>query len=615
MATAAWPGGCSAPAAPDPANTNGGSPGENANENSPAENDGDGAGGAAFAFEDDSDPTLAALGYIDDEIIVATLPGADPIALADLYNRAGAVGVTAIPEIDTAVLTVPPGTLAAAGAVLAADDQIEAVQKNYLFETTALPNDPRVGDQTHLAQIGADAAWDVTFGDPAVVIAVLDTGVAADHPDLRDRLLDGFNAADGSADFSDVAGHGTAVAGTAAATADNGVGVAGVAGGCSILPVRVARSDGRAASSVIASAILEAARRGAAVINVSFGPLDSDKTVLAAAQRAKNNGSLVFISSGNDGKRRGSQSSDAALFIGAVDANDARASFSTYGPFVHFVAPGVRVLSTAADGDYDSSNGTSFSSPIAAGVAALVWSVEPAFRPVTVEEILRDSALDLGAAGRDEQFGFGRLSAAAAVALAGETLVEADAAPPSAAIQSPAANAKVKGRFTVSATSSDRFGVADVVLSLDGEPVATDAVAPYKFVVEAGPLAAGVHTLSIVATDTSGNASAAVTRTVMVSGASTDKAAPELTILTPADGARVLGTVEVRVLATDNVELATLELSVDGAVQRSDRVSGVRAEHSFFWNASRVSAGGHTLTVKATDKAGNSASQSVRVTR
>ena len=579
---------------------------------------GDGSSGgdwATFVFEGEAqDESLANLGYADGELVVQTLPGADAADLAETFSAVHATVIDQIVEIDTTILSVASDNLYPAAAALSEDEQIESLQKNYLLEPTALPNDPLLADQTHLDQIDAAGAWAITTGDERVIIAILDTGVALDHVDLRDNLLDGLNQADGNANASDVHGHGTAVAGAAAATADNGKGVAGVAWGCSILPVRVTRSDGRAASAVIAKAIISATRRGARVINISFGPLQTDKTVLAAAQLARNSGSLVFISSGNDGKRKSTSANAAALFIGAVDSSNKLASFSTNGPFIDFVAPGVRVLTTDIDGDYSPINGTSFSSPIAAGVAALVWSVEPDLRPVTVEEILRSTAVDLGACGRDDKFGYGAVDARAAVAAATSTVVETDAARPTTSVSAPADGATVKGKFRVAVTADDKYGVANVVLSIDGEPFATDTRSPYSFIVNSRLISAGVHTLSVVATDASGNSSKAATRRIVVGSDTNDTTSPELTIISPANGSRVFGTVEVKVIATDNEALSRLELKIDGKSERSDRVSGVRVEKCFFWNTSAVKSGSHTISVTATDRGGQTATESIRVT-
>ncbi len=582
----------------------------------PVDDNTPGGGDNGFVFEaEKDDPALASLEIEPDQLIVQTLPGADPVDLANVYGAVGGTVVGTISEIDATILDVPAGTLATAAATLSADAAIEGIQKNYYYEEGATPNDPLVGDQTQISQIGADEAWTMTSADADVIIAILDSGVALDHPDLRDNLLAGINVADGNANAADVAGHGTAVAGAAAASGNNRTGVAGVAWGASILPVRVTRTDGLAASSVIAKAIIVAMQNGAQVINVSFGPLQADKVVLAAAQRARNNGALVFISSGNDGQSKTSAATDAALFIGAVDESSAVARFSTRGPFIDFVAPGVRVLTTERGGDYAAANGTSFASPVAAGVAALIWSVDAGFRPTTVVEIMQDSAADLGKKGRDSEYGYGLVDAAAAVELARRTDVPTDTTPPTLSVSSPADGASVKGRITVKATASDRFGVADVVLSVDGEPFATDATSPYTFALNTAALSAGVHTLALVATDTSGNASAAVERQISVGRASDDRTPPEVVIISPTEGASVIGTVELRVLATDNAALARISYAVDGRTQSSANVDGPRAEHSFIWNTTGLATGSHTVQVTVTDAAGLSASATVDVRR
>lgn len=569
-----------------------------------------------FVFEAETqDPTLADLESHAERLLVRTLAGASE---ADLDDMAAAAGVTLeerIPELDAAIFAMAADRLSAAAEALSADARIESVGKDYYYEQVRTTNDPQAGEQTHLTQMGLAEAWDVTRGDPSILIAVLDTGVRPDHPDLVDRLVEGYNEAEGNANYDDVYGHGTAVAGAAAATGDNNMGVVGVAWQCRVLPIRVSRKDGRASSATIANGILRAMRSGAQVINISFGPLQTDKLVLAAAERARNNGVSVFIAAGNDGKMKSDKRIEAAQFIGAVGSDNTLAKFSTKGDFVDFVAPGVAIVTTDFEGSYSAFNGTSFSCPLAAGTAALVFSVNSAFRPVTVAEILRASALDLGKSGRDSEYGNGLIQAGAAVRLAVVTAEPGDELAPTVSIASPVEGATAKGRLAVAVEASDRNGVADVVLSLDGEPTATDTTSPYSFTVDLTKVASGTHTLSAVAADPSGNASETGMVSIVVGGEIDDTTPPEIAIIKPTEGAVVVGTVEIAVLATDNAGLASIEWRVDGKALKSKNVSGVRVEASQFWNSSKAPKGAHTLEVVAKDAAGLSRSATVRVAR
>lgn len=312
---------------------------------------------------------------------------------------------------------------------LAARTDVRFAAPVYNYAPAVVPNDPRFSAQYHHRLMNSSAAWDITQGSTAIPIAILDTGVDPDHPDLSAKLLPGFNAFSNNSDTHDVEGHGTAVAGCAAALTNNGVGVAGMSWNSPIIPVRISDTNGLAPSDAIADGIRWAADNGAKVINISFGPLQDDTIVLNAAGYARSRGALVFASMGNDGRRESSSENANIIFVSATDANDNAADFTSFGPAARLAAPGVSIPSTVDGGGFGNWSGTSFSSPIAAGAAALVWAVNPSMTPAQVESILFSTARDLGNAGRDELFGFGRVDVGAAVARAqsgGVTLAKAD---------------------------------------------------------------------------------------------------------------------------------------------------------------------------------------------
>ena len=296
-----------------------------------------------------------------------------------------------------------------------------AVTPIYRYRPAIVPTDTYFDEQYHHVVIGSPSAWDVTRGSYTMPIAILDTGVNAEHPDLKSKMLPGWNFHNNNANTADVHGHGTAVAGTAAAIGDNAVGVAGVAWQNPILPVSIAGADGFARSDEMAAAVHWAADHGARVINISYGPLQGDALVSAAARYARLHGALTFVAGSNEGVRSNEPQDPSILFVAATDRNDARASFSTFGPSIRLAAPGVNIGTTSLGSPYAFYSGTSFSAPLAAGAAALVWSVNPALTADQVESILLATARDLGTPGRDEQFGAGRLDVAAAVRAAAAT--------------------------------------------------------------------------------------------------------------------------------------------------------------------------------------------------
>lgn len=563
---------------------------------------------AALVFPDDADPATAALPFVDNELLVQPYPGASGRELGALYAHVGATIAGAVGEIQLTVLNISPDRLEAAASELAASGLVEAVHRNYIYAATATPNDPLFPMQDHLPQVHAPEAWDVTVGDENIIIAIVDTGVAAEHPDLIDKIIDGWNVVDASTDFADGVGHGTQAAGIAAASSGNATGVAGLSWASPILPVRVTDNAGRTSGGDLAAGILWAVNHGAKVINVSFAPLWSNSVVRSAAEHAFNRGSLVVISAGNAGGARSVPGYLQALFVGAVNGNNEIASFSDRGPFVDLVAPGTGIRSTGRNASYQLASGTSFAAPIVAGVAALAWSVNPNLRPVTIVEAILDSAIDLGALGTDSTYGHGRVDAAGAVNEALQAVFSLDVEPPEVRIRRPTDGASRSGRFLTTATVTDDWGVADVVLSIDGIPVGTDTRVPYWFVVDTADYSGGTHTLALVATDLAGNASelqsVRVTFTDSPRTASADSSV-DVVFVSPADGARVVGNVTVKATVAAENGLATVEWFVDGASVVISSLSGRSSGIIYVWRSAEFAVGRHAITLVVTDADGN----------
>ena len=562
---------------------------------------------ADFTFPEDDDPTIAALPFEEETLLVQPLPGADPQALKSIYAAAGATIVDEMGDIDVTVLRAPAGKLRETAATLADSGLLETFQKNYQYSTQTVPNDPIYNRETHLPQIHADQAWDITTGSSDIVIGIVDTGVDPDHADLAEKIIDGWNVYDSNARFDDVFGHGTEVAGVAAAVSDNGIGVAGVAWESPIVAVRVGSETGLSSSSHIAAGILWAAANGARVINVSFAPLWSDKVVKSAAQQVYHRGGLVVISAGNGGGMNTAVGFDEAIFVGAITAENKIASFSDRGPFVDIVAPGTGIRSTTFDGDYGIANGTSFAAPIVSGIAALAWAINPELRPITIKESIIDTVMDLGSKGKDTTFGHGAVDAAAAVAAAQHAFDAADTISPAVRVTKPLTGQSLSGKATASVTATDRYGVADVVLSVDGVPFATDTRSPYTFVIDTTAFTTGSHELSFVATDYSGNASSPQTVRVTFSSVTTAGAGRNGTIrfTTPSEGASVTGNVSIKASVADADGLSLIEWFVDGESVFVATLSGASSGVSYVWRSNSATGGLHTITVAITDTAGN----------
>jgi subtilisin family serine protease len=323
---------------------------------------------------------------------------------------------------------IPGLSRAQVAAMVQATGAVDFAEADERVPAAKLPNDPAYDIQWHHRTIGSPAAWDVTTGSTAIKVVVCDSGVETKHPDLaRNLSLPGYDVATRSTNVSPHTYHGTMVAGVIGAIGNNGLLVTGEAWQARIVPVRITEdSGGLAYYSDMAECVTWAADHGAKVVNLSYrgGP---SRTLDAAAKRLRARGGLLFVASGNDGCRLGSGTGACTervpdfasfLLVGATDKQDRRARFSNYGKAIDLVAPGVEIATTYIGGRHALGDGTSFAAPLAAGVAALIYSVKPNFTPAQVEDILRASALDLGRAGRDAFYGYGRIDAGRALALA-----------------------------------------------------------------------------------------------------------------------------------------------------------------------------------------------------
>lgn len=273
-----------------------------------------------------------------------------------------------------------------------------------------------------LRQVGAESAWQLADG-AGVTVAVLDSGVRTDQPDLAGRLLPGWNAIANNGDTNDDSGHGTYVAGIIAGVA--GGGVTGIAPGVKILPVKILDSQDDGSTANLVAGINYAVSHGAQVINISADGYTDAEALQDALANAEAHNVVVVAAAGNSGKEDYSYpaaSASTVLAVSASDVNDHVASFSSSGPYIDLAAPGVDVRSSwwskqGGDG-YTTASGTSAAAPFVAGAAALVLSAHPGLSAIDVREILEESAVDIGPAGIDAGSGHGRLDAAAATRLA-----------------------------------------------------------------------------------------------------------------------------------------------------------------------------------------------------
>jgi len=283
------------------------------------------------------------------------------------------------------------------------------------------PDDPFFFSQWHHQPGVMDscAAWNQLTGGPSVSIGICDTGIRTTHEDLLLHRLEGYNAVDRlweseGGNINPVHVHGTRTTGTAMANGNNGVGVSGVGWNLSHRMLRVSNvSTGNAFLSDIQEGARTSIESGDRVANVSYHGASSASNP-ATATYIKSIGGLLLWGAGNTSTNySGSDRDDDDLIVvGSTDPSDNLASFSSYGTFIDLVAPGTAIMTTSAESDstYVSVQGTSYSSPLAAGVCAMIWSARPNLSPNDVERILKLGAEDIGLPGLDQFFGYGRIN-------------------------------------------------------------------------------------------------------------------------------------------------------------------------------------------------------------
>ncbi len=283
-----------------------------------------------------------------------------------------------------------------------------------------VPNDPAYinGSQWGFNKIGLQQAWDLTRGSSTVKVAILDTGVDLNHSDLSGQLLAGYNALNGGS-AQDDNGHGTHVAGIVAAVTNNGIGVAGVAGGVKLIPVKVLGADGNGTMEDVAAGIRWAADTGAQVMVISFNAGSGSRVLEDAINYAAGRGVLMVAGTGDDyaGPVGYPASYDPVIGVAATNQKDLPADFANIGPGVDLAAPGVGIYSTLWSGrsTYGSLSGTSLAAAHVAGLAALIFSVHPDWTSEQVLARLQETARDFGAPGWDAEYGYGRIYAYRAV--------------------------------------------------------------------------------------------------------------------------------------------------------------------------------------------------------
>jgi|GEM_PF-530960 len=344
----------------------------------------------------------------------------------------------------TQLWLIPEGQELATIKDLTVDPRVQYAEPNYLYHAAAVPNDPSLSKQWAHTLIRSSAAWDIATGSRSLTIAIIDSGIDANHPDLQAKIVGGQDIVDGDAITQDENGHGTHVAGIAAAVTDNAIGVAGTDWQAQIMPVRVLEADGGGTNWDIGQGIHWAYQNGAKVLNLSLSGPDYSQHIRDAVNAAHTAGSLVVAAMGNCRTYSPPECPVAnpisypaayenTFAVAATTISDGYADYSQYGAYCDIAAPGGEIgflgdakgilstLPTYSDfylrttygyeKDYDYLQGTSMATAYVAGLAALIWAVDPSLTAGQVQDAIENSADDLGNPGPDNDFGHGRINA------------------------------------------------------------------------------------------------------------------------------------------------------------------------------------------------------------
>jgi thermitase len=406
-----------------------------------------------------SAPTFAAdqgngqnAGY--ERILVKFKAGTDEATRQEIYRRHGDSVLGDISRIGVRVLKIPAGRLSERLSAYRSEKAVQFAEPDFIATAIGDP-DPYFSNQWGMTKIQAPDAWDITIGKSDVKIAILDTGVDQDHPDLAAKIVDPNNdnknfTTSGTVD--DLYGHGTHVAGIAAAVTSNGIGVAGVGYDCTIMNGKVLDDTGSGYYSWVASGIIWAADSGAKVISMSLGGSSSSSTLQSAVDYAWSKGVVIVAAAGNNGTSTKVYPAyyTNVIAVAATDQNDAKASWSSYGSWVDVAAPGVNIYSTLPNHsnqigsqNYGYLSGTSMATPFVAGLAGLVWASSYGTSNASVRNRIESTADPVTGTGTYWQYG--RINAYKAVAPAAPQ-------PPSLSVSVSAPSLTNQSSFTVQAT-------------------------------------------------------------------------------------------------------------------------------------------------------------------
>ncbi|WP_436523866.1 S8 family serine peptidase [Actinoplanes sp. HUAS TT8] len=522
-------------------------------------------------------------------------------------RSAEAVGQTRgalLAALGAKTVSVPQSRVSSTLAALRNDPSVAYAELDVKRKTSVVaPNDPvyTQGYQQELGRLNVPAAWATTTGSD-ITVAVVDTGVAP-VGDLAGKVLPGYDFFNADSDPTDdgTFPHGTVVSSLIAATTDNGEGMAGVCWQCKILPVKALDSDGSGYDSDISQGIIYAVQHNAQIINLSLGGYGYSKTLAGAVAYANAKGVLVVAAAGNDNTSQPSYPAALpdVLAVGGTDTSkvgDYKVSFSNYGSWVDVSAPAI-TTGMFKDGSYHYGlEGTSFSTPLVSGIAALVKSVHPNYSGWS----LWSSIVRSGKKGTRNWNSFGFVDAAKALNFGTDTTA------PTISRALPGQGTPVRGtvNITPDGLKDTGSGIRLVELEVNGAFHSWSYTSP-SFVPKLNTAGLnGPITIRLKATDKAGNVGYSGYRQLIA-----DNSKPKLTVTSwPANKAKVSGTITIKATATDaTTGIAKVVVYVNGKVVATDPTPG----YVLGVNSAKQPKS-FKLQVVAFDKAGNAAYSATR---
>ncbi len=363
--------------------------------------------------------------FAPEEIIVKFNMGVSISQIGKINEKFGAKIKEKLNLPSTFVLKVPAGSEKSIAKLFASIPNVSFAEPNFIAKALLVPNDPNFSNQWGLTKIQSPSAWNIVTGSPQIKIAILDTGIDNNNEDLASKVTvwKNFTSGRGSSNTTDDKyGHGTHVAGIAAAITNNGKGVAGTGYNSSLMSVKVLNDDGLGTYSWIANGITWASDNNAKVINLSFGGDSDSSLLLDAINYAWGRGVIIVAAAGNDGLNSKFYpcAYEKVICVAATDSNDQKASWSNYGEWVDVAAPGLKILSTLPNHsnkigkkDYVYLDGTSMSTPFVSGLAGLLFGQDITINNYQVRNKIEETADII--AGTGSYWAKGRINAYRAV--------------------------------------------------------------------------------------------------------------------------------------------------------------------------------------------------------